>query len=193
MQETKNLHPACEPDEPVILNDIGYHRRMMAIFTPILYKRHIEYNFISCVFCRYLHKSGCHSNCFSCSRGRYDLCETLLPGIVAGSPPKNKMLESHGVPWLFKAPCPCFERLGKWNYLRNLSYGGMNTRTWNLEIVEGLFGGLSNGSTPCQICAAVNTDIFKECKESTYSFKSEPCKTILSRLYSWYRGSRNIE
>ena len=166
---------------------------MASVFIPLLYKRHVEYNYASCAFCRWLEKSACHINCFKCSKSKYDGCERLLPGMVANAAARLKLNEGAGVPWLFRKSCDNFCRLNKHRYLKNFSHGDFNTKIWNLEIVEGLFGGLSNGNTPCHICAAVDADIYNNCKDEIKFNEFKPCNRILNGLYKWYGVSAPSE
>lgn len=192
MSREKFLLRAGKSPVPGTDSDKKYRDKMAAIFLPVLYTRHVEFNYTSCAFCRWLKKAPCHINCFICAKDKYDSCERLLPGIFANSASRLRLSEGKGIPWLFRAPCESFSRLSKSRYLQNFSYGDFNTKIWNLEIVEGLFCGLSNGNTPCHICAAVDKDIFNKCSLEKRVYEFETCSKILRGLYAWYGLGKSI-
>jgi hypothetical protein len=167
-------------------SDILYKTRFRRVLIPRLYRMHTETGYVCCVFCRYLRKSYCHSNCFICSKGVYNKCDTLLPGpssLTLDPLTTGPSGDENTVTWMFKTPCKYFQRLAKAEYARNLDHGNSLTEITNYETVEGLFCGISNGVKPCQICAVVDLKLFTECPDANGpdAFR-DPCRIILERV-----------
>lgn len=163
--------------------DLLYMVRFRINLVPELYKTHIESNYISCIFCCYLKKSHCHSNCFRCSKGTYSKCDCLLPGPSSFAPDMVDCTETST--WSFKQPCEHFKRLPENGYVQNFEYGSIERVVTNYETVQSLFFGMCNGNRPCHVCAAVNLQLFLQCPEAgSTENEKKPCSVILKWISS---------
>ena len=170
-------------------SDRIYRKKFRECLLPELYKNHAAADFHSCAFCINLKKAHCHKHCFNCSKEMYQDCGRLLPGII---PAKNHNLNN--TPWLFRPACINFQRLEIHSYIKHMVNGSPQVATNNLEILEGLFFGISNGSKPCHICASVHMKIFDECSSRNRQFKQTetPCTKAFESIKNAY-GSNASE
>jgi hypothetical protein len=163
--------------------DFLYMVRFRINLAPKLYKIHIDSNYVSCIFCRYLKKSRCHSKCFRCSKGTYSKCDCLLPG--PSSFTSGIAEHTDGPTWLFRQPCEHFKRLPENGYIQNFEYGSIESVVTNYETAQSLFFGICNGNRPCHICAAVDLQLFLQCPEAgSTENEKKPCSVILKWISS---------
>ena len=169
------------------LDDIKYKKAFKNNIGPVLYKKHVSLDYISCVFCNNLSKSMCHDYCFSCSKKSYKECSILLPGTF---PFTDKNLDSlEYVPWLFKKPCTAFERIEEHRYFKHLNSISHTITISSYEILEGVFKGFLHGKKPCHICASVDIDIYNKCIGCKCTEGNKPCSDIMKNISSTYQSS----
>jgi len=152
----------------------------------LLYERHVISNYASCVFCKHLYRSSCHSFCFSCMKNSYTECGPLLPATLTFYRPSCAPDEIEITPWIFKDTCSDFKRIEKKHYFKNFVSARPFSEVANIENLEGIFLGIVHDQRPCHICASVNISIFKKCSAKGQAYLKSPCTNILEELLNEY-------
>lgn len=177
----------------MLSDDMKYALYFYRNYLPQLYRRHIKKNTRNCLFCSRLVKSECHRYCFKCSAGTYIKCSPPLPGLLYASSVQMEEVDALPVPWYFKKTCSGFRRL-PWNrYWRNIYSIFPSIAMNNYEALEGLESGLSSGSRPCHICASVDYDFYKRCRNLPDFDASVSClkiRTELKKVYEYQAKAR---
>ena len=93
------------------------------------------------------------------------------------------------------ATCANFQRLEKHDYLRHLVKEKLDIVINNLEILEGLFFGISNGNKPCDVCASVDMNIFDRCSKNNNQFAQDksPCPNIYQSIQNAYEIKSKVK
>lgn len=180
----KKLFKAAASFSPVNLltDDAQYKRHFIREYLPGLYQKHTSEEYASCVFCAYLVRSRCHSNCLKCRAGTYIRCAPSLPGAIYKESDYNDENENMPVPWYFRKPCYHFNRLPLTRYHKNIYPILSPVGIHHLEILEGLETGLCSDVKPCHICASVNYGLYRECSRQEDFNENTPCHKIKIEL-----------
>jgi hypothetical protein len=166
----------------LVSEDFLYIKLFEAEIVPKLFHMHIKGNYKSCVFCRHLYSPGCHNCCFACKKNTYSKCSCLLPGVFSSNDSYFSVMENNITPWIFRTPCPEFERLDAGSYFKNFTAPKHFITAENYEVLEGLFFGLTHNKRPCHICASTNIKIYNICTLDDACSSTEPCHKILKVL-----------
>ena len=169
----------------ILTGDLKYAWHFVRHYKTKLYERHVEENYINCVFCSNLVRTGCHRHCLKCGVGTYIRCSPSLPGILYNESAQKEDSDFHA-PWYFKEPCSHFTRLPLKKYLRNIHTPLSQAGIYDFEALEGLENGISQGSKPCHVCAAVDYELYKRCSAQTDFDSDSPCIRADVELRSFY-------
>ncbi len=170
----------------ILSGDFKYVWHFVRYFRNELYERHIDENYINCVFCSNLVKTGCHRHCLKCGVGTYIRCSPSLPGILYNEAKQNEDSDNHRVPWYFRETCSHFKRLSQKKYFKNLHSAISPAGIYDFEVLEGFENGLSAGSKPCHVCAAADYELYKRCSAQEGFETDSPCNRIDAELKSFY-------
>jgi len=179
-------------DKKFLSEDSSYIRYFKSCISPLLYQSHVNDYFICCAFCSNLYRTLCHNYCFSCLKKTHKKCSPLLPGTYTFGDSNFDTMENDFVPWIFKTPCTDFERLPEGKYFRNFNSLIPSITVANYEALEGIYIGISHGSRPCHICAAVNINIFNKCSKDETEIEKKPCDKILKEISEIFNTSAGM-
>ncbi len=170
----------------ILTGDFKYVWHFVRYFKNKLYERHIDENYINCVFCSNLVRTGCHRHCLKCGVGTYIRCSPSLPGILYNEPTEKEDSDNLRTPWYFKETCSHFKRLPSKKYFKNLHSALSQAGIYDFEVLEGLENGLAAGSKPCHVCAAADYELYKRCSAQEGFEADVPCNRVNAELKSFY-------
>lgn len=170
----------------ILTGDLKYVWHFIRYSKNELYNRHVSENYINCVFCSNLVRTGCHKHCLKCGIGTYIRCSPSLPGILYDESAQKADSEDLHIPWYFREPCSHFNRLPEKKYLRNMHSPLGQAGIYDFEALEGLENGISGDSKPCHVCAAVNYELYKRCLAMAGFDTEAPCNRADAELRSFY-------
>lgn len=170
----------------ILTGDLKYAWNFSRNFKKELYEKHIEENYINCIFCSNLIRTGCHRHCLKCGAGTYIKCGPSLPGILYNESVQKGDSDDLHVPWYFMEPCGHFKRLPQKKYLGNLHSPLSQAGIYDFEALEGLEKGISQGTRPCHVCAAVGYEPYIRCSAQAGFDIEAPCSKAYAGLKSFY-------
>lgn len=179
----------------ILTGDFKYVWHFVRYFKRELYNRHVSENYINCVFCSNLVRTGCHRHCLKCGIGTYIRCNPALPGVLYDEPAQKEDPEDICIPWYFREPCRHFNRLPQKKYLRNMHSPLSQAGIYDFEALEGLENGMSGGAKPCHVCAAVDYELYARCSAKAGFDIEAPCNRADAELRSFYMNksaSKNV-